>query len=106
MKLIDFSRFSLFKCAYSPQYKIHNGYFDKNDVSLKKKRNKSTDEEEDLSPIFQGNTKQLPNKNSIHFPISAGTSLSLLLKFSSFRKFLFLLIFPVRKIFLVTSWKI
>ena len=73
---------------------------------FEKKSNKSTDEEEDLSPIFQGNTKQLPNKNSIHFPISAGTSLSLLLKFSSFRKFLFLLIFPVRKIFLVTSWKI
>ena len=100
MNLIDFSRFSLFKCAC-----LHNGYLLTKCV-FEKKTNKSTDDEEDLSPIFQGNTKQLPNKNSIHFPISAGTSLSLLLKFSSFRKFLFLLIFPVRKIFLVTSWKI
>ena len=63
MKLIDFSRFSLFKCAYSPQYKIHNGYFDKKMCLWKKNLIKAL-----MKKILVQFSKEIPNNCQIRIP--------------------------------------
>ena len=64
MKLIDFSRFSLFKCACPPQYKIHNGYFDKMMWICEKNLIKALV----MNKILVQFSKEIPNNCQIRIP--------------------------------------